>query len=614
MTHLLPNGQEFTVWSDTTVYKRTIWVDKANKNASDNNDGSKDAPFLTINSAINAAEAGDRIVIKGGVYRECIKPVRGGEGPSRMLLIEGAEGEEVVISCTNELNTLHEPSRGWKKSPWLLETPYADSSDFADKEAKVWMFSFPENSFADQNPFELTNTSHYIWYKFSEDEICYTFHGRTNNQKMVFTMRRGMLFANGKRLQQVHDYWTLGSTKNAFWVEDDGLTIHYRLDDKDFDEDCHFEYSARLNALRPKVRGLSYIHMKDLHFYGAGNGFPPPQSGMVSTNCGHHWLIENCSFDQANGIGLDIGQGAPMCFDTLETGGHIVRNCTFSNYGIAGLSGVPGGNPDTTYLDVQQEGLFIYNNRFNDNCWQDADGITEEAAIKLHHMKNSIILNNKIVNTCHGCGIWTDASNENLAIRGNVILHTISFTGAIFVEASRNDILVEYNTVIDSMMETENRGGTGIFTLSCENVTISNNIILGCQKFAIENVMGEKNRVYHSTGVTGFNFAINGNIIADCKWAVLIPTLRNTADNNIYGSFVTGGYMKITEPEIHVDFKNWRRYFDRDLNGMQTDVIYENTSDHSLCIKAGQKSFNLVYDNDIVEQIKKVLSSIKPSN
>ena len=207
MKHLLlPDGQEFAVWDDRTDYKRTIWVDRGNKNANDRNDGSKDAPFLTVNAAVNAAEAGDRIVIKGGVYRECINPVRGGDGPSKMLLIEGAEGEQVVISCTNELKTIHEPSRGWKKSQWLPVTPYAENKDFSDREAKVWMFSFPQNSFIDQNPFELTNTSHYIWYKFSEDEICYTFHGKTPNQKMVLTMRRGMLFADGKRLEQVHDY------------------------------------------------------------------------------------------------------------------------------------------------------------------------------------------------------------------------------------------------------------------------------------------------------------------------------------------------------------------------------------------------------------------------
>ncbi len=39
----------------------------------------------------------------------------------------------------------------------------------------------------------------------------------------------------------------------------------------------------------------------------AGNGFPVPQRGLVSTNRGHHFIFEDNTFEWANSVGLDIG-------------------------------------------------------------------------------------------------------------------------------------------------------------------------------------------------------------------------------------------------------------------------------------------------------------------
>ncbi len=42
-------------------------------------DGSPDAPFATINAAAAIAEAGTRVLIHQGTYRECVRPAFGGE-------------------------------------------------------------------------------------------------------------------------------------------------------------------------------------------------------------------------------------------------------------------------------------------------------------------------------------------------------------------------------------------------------------------------------------------------------------------------------------------------------------------------------------------------------
>ena len=48
------------------------------KKGSDRNPGTEAAPFLTIQRAADAAEAGDGVVVHEGVYREWVRPRNGG--------------------------------------------------------------------------------------------------------------------------------------------------------------------------------------------------------------------------------------------------------------------------------------------------------------------------------------------------------------------------------------------------------------------------------------------------------------------------------------------------------------------------------------------------------
>jgi hypothetical protein len=75
---LLPNGNEFKTWSDQTVYAKTFYVDQSHPDASDENPGSRDKPFLTINKAAQVVGPGERVVVESGVYRELIEPRLGG--------------------------------------------------------------------------------------------------------------------------------------------------------------------------------------------------------------------------------------------------------------------------------------------------------------------------------------------------------------------------------------------------------------------------------------------------------------------------------------------------------------------------------------------------------
>jgi hypothetical protein len=87
---LLPDGQEFVSWEVPFQFTKTYYVDNRNPKASDQNPGTKQLPFLTINKAAQALQPGERVEIMEGVYRERVVPPRGGTGPEKIISYEAA--------------------------------------------------------------------------------------------------------------------------------------------------------------------------------------------------------------------------------------------------------------------------------------------------------------------------------------------------------------------------------------------------------------------------------------------------------------------------------------------------------------------------------------------
>src|SRR5579871_2305461 len=74
----LPDGTEFPMWEKPLHFSKTYYVDANAKNADDNGPGTQERPFRTINQAAQVLQPGERVVIATGVYREPIRPARGG--------------------------------------------------------------------------------------------------------------------------------------------------------------------------------------------------------------------------------------------------------------------------------------------------------------------------------------------------------------------------------------------------------------------------------------------------------------------------------------------------------------------------------------------------------
>ncbi|MGD0093284.1 MAG: DUF1565 domain-containing protein, partial [Planctomycetota bacterium] len=75
---VLPDGTFFPFWDDRTDYRKTYHVAGQDPRAADTNPGTREQPFKTIGRAAELLQPGEKVLIHEGVYRECVRPRRGG--------------------------------------------------------------------------------------------------------------------------------------------------------------------------------------------------------------------------------------------------------------------------------------------------------------------------------------------------------------------------------------------------------------------------------------------------------------------------------------------------------------------------------------------------------
>lgn len=602
--YILPNGSRFAIWEDETDYKVVLHVSQ--KNGSEDGDGSAENPFLTISQAVPYAKPGTKVIIHEGVYREAVRPIYSGKSQTEMIMFCGAEGECVEITGAEYFKGNFRDSEGWKRR--MATHP---QNDFVEKDAKVYMARFERESFIGVNPFSMANGPLVPWYGGTR---AWLYLAKFNEEQETTTQRRGMLFCDGERVQQVLNYFQLGEKDNTFFVEDDGLTFHIRFKGDSAPDGHTLEFTARDQCFCPEEKYFSYMHLKNLYFTKGGNGFPPPQRGILSTNCGNHWMIEECHVIDANGVGADISFQCPGRYSTAPRGHQIVRNCEFIRCGIVGLTGTPATS-DTHYFDNQQEGFLIENNRFFDNCWQNYEYLMENAAMKIHRLKDSVVAHNYVNGTAYGSGIWTDAFNSNLLMEGNVVLHTHTMWGSIFIEASKDDLMMRHNIVVDTKKNNNYEiGGSGLYSHTCEDVKTVRNISLGCEGSGIAHHSREPlskvqdvQRIDGGSGQSGNGFDTFENVVADCTHLVTLGSVECEVDGNIYGNYHIQAPLRIERPQVYEDLKHWRKNFRFDLNGREENITYSlEDNDTKLMLTIGEKNYEIDLTIDVAPQIDRI--------
>lgn len=561
LTLRLPNGEFFESWEREQVYDRELHVDTNHPAASDDNDGSIDRPFKTINAAAAIATPGTRVLIHGGVYRECVHPARGGDGPDRMISYEAYNNEEVIIKASVEVSNLIK-SEGWSLRRFGASIEGA-------KQPNIWAVKLNPDDFRGYNPFCAVNIMHDRFF-IEYDKTDMT----------PYLLRRGMVFCDGKPLRQVSLYYEMADQPGTYWVEANGQTVHFRLWNDDDPAEHYIELTCREQCFAPEVPFLSYIKVKGLICAHAATGAPVPQRGSISCYRGHHWIIEDCTIDWSNGVGIDIGNECwHHTFDTdLVLGYDIIRRCRILNVGVCGIAGLYAGN------------LLIEDNLIEGTGWQKMELSWEAGGIKVHNCRNSVIRRNIFTKTIRADHLWMDVGNENNRITQNLFLDGIEQREAIFIECSRDDVNLIDNNIFWNVEGRFNEndipkepGSSGWYKLE-ETGVVNGYAVYGegtDRLHIVNNFIGKCRSAGYFAKIVAFRIAGRGgtsreariwnNIFYDCKEAAIkMPTQHNQAEGNLYLN-MPGGYLRILYPapaECH-DLRSWQEFYGFDMTGKE---------------------------------------------
>ncbi|MFN8008443.1 MAG: right-handed parallel beta-helix repeat-containing protein [Terriglobia bacterium] len=555
---LMPDGKEFVTWEQAVQFSKTYYVDNQNPRAADSNPGTKELPFFTINKAAQILQPGERVVIQTGVYREWVNPLRGGSGADKLISYEAAPGAKVVIKGSRLVRDGWKPSTNYS----LGHHPPARSS------LKIYERRLDDLEFNGYNPFGMVNIMQdRVYLKPKPEEL------------RPHLLRRGMVFVDGKRLEQVELYQELARKDGAFWCEHDGLTIHLRLSGDADPGEHQVELVIQEQVFAPRTRGLSYIRVKGLTFEQAANAFPVPQRGMVSASRGTFWIIEDCVLGHANGVALDIG-AQDWDMEYPEVIGHsIVRRNHIFDVGVCGLAGM--GVQDT----------LIEGNLIEQVGYQDVELTWETGGIKLHMTRNCLLRHNVIRHMIHSEAIWLDYKNTNTRVTGNVMGETLeTLRGGIYLEASHFPNMLDNNIIWKA---TEGKGGGsplmtphggwGITVDGSDETVIAYNLIGYTQDAGLKfrNIEG---RIVGSRGGTTRWNKVLSNIFYHCGKAIDLSNLDNTVDGNLYQrdwgevteetQTVGRGlnWLSWLSPPLILDLEAWQKYFGYDKSGAYAEM------------------------------------------
>lgn len=605
---ILPDGRSYEFWETDPVWEQELFVNGSDPAASDDNDGSERAPFRTIGRAAQLAKPGTRVRIHAGTYRECVSPAEGGTDPKHMISYEAFGDGDVIVSAAEVVSSF-KPSEGWMVfHSWGAPQP---------ADIRIWEYDLDADVFRGYNPFCAVNILHdRLFIEYDKTDMT------------TYLNRRGCVFCDGEPLKQVPLYNGMGQEENTYWVEANGMKVHFRLRGDADPKDHTIEVTVREQCFAPEKEFLNYIRVKGLICEKAATGAPVPQRGAISAHRGHHWIIEDCEVNWSNGVAIDVGH---ECWHHTHTEGEIVgysviRRCMIRDAGVCGIAG------------MFAERLLIEDNVIEGTGWQKMELSWEAGAIKLHNSVNGLIRRNIFRNTFRADHLWLDCGNENNRITGNLFLNGIEQREAIFIECTRDGINLIDNNIIwyvegrfDPAKVPEEPGssgwyklreldvvnGYGIYGEGTDRLHIAHNLIGKCRHsgYYMKPVGFRMHGM--DRGGTGRDAKIINNVFYDCGEAAIdFPTRDNTAEGNLYVR-MNGGYLRVMypEPEVCLNLPAWKEFcgFDREGQNAWFDIAVDEetgkitmrrSEDGPVGLPAQLRRLNMILDPDEVKKVR----------
>jgi hypothetical protein len=494
----LPDGSTFLSWELPPNWTRTYHVDQRNPEASDQNPGTAERPWKTIQKAADTLQPGERVLIHAGTYREWVKPVRGGTSAAAMIGYCAAEGEEVVLTGSDL---------------WSAAWQSTTNQDRPAEAPPTWRAELPPvarggSAFSRKNFPKLEE-----WKKTAPD-----FFNETNPAN---DLRCGQMFLDGEPLAQVGSYADLLKTEHAFWVEGDEA-VHVRLRDDASPAGRDFEISVREQVFAPTEKFLNYVRVGGLKIRGAANGIPIPypQKGAVSATLGHHWIIEDCEIGHANGIGADIGGQWWDLSEGRMLGCHIVRRNHIHHSGVCGLAGWHAG---------ANQHLLIEDNLIEHCGLLPIQLHQESGGIKLHRVLGSLIRRNVFRHNRNSAALWLDGGCANTRVTQNLFHDTIGLGyGAVFIEITQGPNLIDNNIIVGSDIH-------GIYATDMARLIVMQNLIANVGKGSAVHLFRAGKWRFRDQVPWEDEQWVEGNVFAGVDRYVQLPNLTSTSLANVLG-------------------------------------------------------------------------------
>lgn len=432
----------------------------------DNNSGvSFSLAFTTIQKAADMAQPGDTILVYEGVYRERVKPPRGGTSDSTRITYLARPGDHVLITGLD----IWSPK--WLKEGNLHYATPAQSM-------------FTDSSYVDGgNPFKIAY--------FCGDSISL-----------------GQVVVDGMEYEEQKNKAAANAARGRWWADQKSGTIYINFMGDPVGKKV--EIVTRRGVFRPYQKGLGYITVQGFDMAYCGNnaatpgvmGGPHPyyQSGMIGTRQGHHWRIIGNRIRNAKGLGLSFSLGTDIMDEKWwdphgllngkvqmevdypevndgdnemvegnsqlesrpykEVGFNLIANNDFESCGMNAITGI--GSLGNT----------IYGNRFSNNSYLMAGRCAEDAVIKLHMQYGTLIEKNLFENLTESRVVWIDNNLPATRISRNVFMNHKGENPVIFFEITSS--LDQYMSVVDNNLFINN--SHGVVSAAADGVAFYHNL------------------------------------------------------------------------------------------------------------------------------------------